>query len=339
MPELKVTYLQDKKSWEDFILKADKANFLQSYNWGLFQKNLGKKVFYFALLQGKNEVGCALAVKEEAKRATYLTIAGGPIVSWEPDHFKVLLSEIKKAAKVENCSFIRIRPQELNTPEMQKIFSTNGFVKAPMHLTADLTLQLDLIQSEELLLAQMRKNTRYEVKKAVKLGISVKKSKSAEDIRRFHRYQLQLAKKHRFVPFSLQFLAEQFKVFVKDDQALLVHAYLADKLLASAFVIFYGKEAVYHYGISTPDNDHLPGAYACQWEAIKEAKKRGLERYNLWGVAPKSETGHRFYGVSIFKRGFGGEEVEYLPAQDLPLSPGYYLTYCLELVRKKARKL
>jgi lipid II:glycine glycyltransferase (peptidoglycan interpeptide bridge formation enzyme) len=64
-----------------------------------------------------------------------------------------------------------------------------------------------------------------------------------------------------------------------------------------------------------------------------------MKRYNLWGVAPKEETGHRFYGVSIFKRGFGGEEVQYLPTQDLPLNPKYYLIYALETARKKIRKL
>jgi lipid II:glycine glycyltransferase (peptidoglycan interpeptide bridge formation enzyme) len=137
----------------------------------------------------------------------------------------------------------------------------------------------------------------------------------------------------------LQFLYEQFSVFAADDQAALIHSYLNDQLLATAYVLFYNREAVYHYGISTPANERLPGSYAAQWTAILEAKRRDCTAYNFWGVAPKDETNHRFAGVSTFKRGFGGEEVAYLPAHDLPTSPIYQLTHLFETLRKKARHL
>ena len=110
-------------------------------------------------------------------------------------------------------------------------------------------------------------------------------------------------------------------------------------LLASAFVIFYGNEAVYHYGVSTDANRTMPGAYAVQWRAILEAKQRGMKRYNFWGVAPKNETNHRFAGVSTFKRGFGGNEVQYVPAHDKVLSQKYYLIWILETIRRKLRRL
>jgi lipid II:glycine glycyltransferase (peptidoglycan interpeptide bridge formation enzyme) len=110
--------------------------------------------------------------------------------------------------------------------------------------------------------------------------------------------------------------------------------------LAQAFVIFYGKEAVYHYGASTDEGRHYPGAYLIQWEAIKEAKKRGMTRYNFWGVAPENNANHRFSGLSLFKRGFGGEDFEYLHAQDLIINyPRYLVNYLVEFLRKKFRNV
>jgi len=208
-----------------------------------------------------------------------------------------------------------------------------------MHLTAGLTIQIDLSKSEEEILAAMRKNTRYEIRKAKKLEINTRISANSGEIKEFYEHQLTLAKKHDFIPFSYDFLLTQFRNMLVDEQVCLIHAYNKEDLLASAFIIFYNNEAVYHYGISTPANNRMPGSYACQWEAILEAKRRHCSRYNMWGIAPKEQTNHRFAGVSIFKRGFGGQEVAYLPAMDLATSPLYPVVKTFETFRKIKRKL
>ena len=209
-----------------------------------------------------------------------------------------------------------------------------------MHLTADLTSQLDLSPTHEDLLINMRKGTRYEIKKAEKLGIKISSSKDEKQIHNFFELQLETAKRQHFVPFGFNFLNEQFKVFFNEDKALLFTSTFENNILAQAFIIFYGTEAVYHYGVSTEDGRKYPGAYLLQWEAIKEAKKRGLKKYNFWGVAPENSKNHRFAGVSLFKRGFGGEDIQYLHAQDLIINnPKYIVNFIIENVRKKVRKV
>ncbi|MGI5827417.1 MAG: lipid II:glycine glycyltransferase FemX [Patescibacteria group bacterium] len=340
MSNLSIQLIEDKARWEIFILKRPEANFLQSWNWGKFHKRLGKNVFRMALFEDEELAGAVQCIKEIAKRGIYLTLPGGPIINWEkPDHVKFIFSKIKELARSEGCTFIRMRPQIHDTQKNRQLLEQYGWKLAPMHLTADLTLQLDLSLSEEKLLAQMRKNTRYEIRKAVKEGIVVKQSQDPNDIEEFNKHQKELAKKHSFVPFSYEYLHEQFKSFLVDNQVILFHAYKENTLLASAFVIFYNKEAVYHYGISTPENQKFPGAYACQWKAIREAKKRGMKRYNFWGISPEDQPDHRFAGVSLFKRGFGGKEISYLPAHDLPVDWKYQVIKGFEMLRKKARKL
>jgi lipid II:glycine glycyltransferase (peptidoglycan interpeptide bridge formation enzyme) len=330
----------DKEQWEYFLASRPEANFLQSWNWGVFHEQLKKKVFRVGFFDDQQMVAAALCVKEEAKRGTYLTIAGGPLLDWNNQHLlQFVFEELKKVAKGEGCVFIRIRPQEQSTPELEQKVAQLGLTEAPMHLTADLTLQLDLTKSEEELLTEMRKNTRYEVRRVAKEEIVVKMSTNIEDIQVFYDNQVELAKKHGFVPFSYEFLSEQFKTFVADGQAVLFHSYKNDQLLASAFILFYHQEAVYHYGISTPANDKLPGSYACQWAAIQWAKANGGLHYNFWGIAPQDKQDHRFAGVSLFKRGFGGQEVQYLPAHDLAVGWQYGATKTFELMRKKMRKL
>jgi lipid II:glycine glycyltransferase (peptidoglycan interpeptide bridge formation enzyme) len=340
MSSFSLQYITDKEQWEKFLAQRPEANFLQSWNWGVFHERLGKKVFRVGFFEDSTMVAAALCVTEKAKRGTYLTIAGGPLLDWKNTHLlSFVCEELKKVAQKEECVFVRIRPQEIESNELRAQVAKLGFVEAPMHLTADLTLQLDLTKSEEELLAEMRKNTRYEVRRVAKEEIIVKTSTSEEDIKEFYKHQLALATKHNFVPFSYEFLYEQFRTFAEDNQVVLFHAYKNDQLLASAFIIFYHQEAVYHYGISTPANDRLPGSYACQWAAIQWAKANGGLHYNFWGIAPQDKPDHRFAGVSLFKRGFGGQEVQYLPAHDLAVNWKYGATRTFELVRKKMRKL
>ncbi len=337
---LNIKPITDKPTWEQVVKTFPEANFLSSWNWGAFHASLGKQVFYLGIYQDNQPQGLALLVKETAKRGNYLTIAGSPLLDWsQPKIFTTLTQALTDLSRREHCLFVRVRPQILDTKENSDLFLHQGFRPSPMHLTADRTLQLNLKPSPQEILAQMRKNTRYEINKAERLGLTVKTSTDPKDIKEFHRHQLILAQKHGFVPFSYDFLHHQFQIFARDHQALLFHSYYQNTLLASAFIIFYGPEAVYHYGISTRDNQKLPGSYAALWAAIQEAKNRNLDRFNFWGIAPEGHIHHRFWGVTVFKKGFGGEEVAYLPAHDLPTSPLYPLTRAFESFRAKKRNL
>lgn len=341
MAQITIEEINTKSVWEKFMSSQEEGNFLQSYSFGQFHENLGKPIFRIGFFDGKMLIGIMFCVVEKAKRATYLTVPGGPLINWKDGkQVNLFKKTIEDIAKKEGCSFVRVRPQILDTPENRQLFIKLGFKDAPMHLHAELTRKLDLNKSEEELLSEMRKTTRYEIKKALKLGIKVISSQDPDMIDDFYALQKETAKRQHFVEFDKKFLKEQFSAFVKDDQVLLYTVYLGKLKLAQAFIIFYGNEADYHYGASTLDGRKYPGAYLIQWEAIKEAKKRGLTRYNLWGVAPEEEINHRFWGVSVFKRGFGGQDLTYLHAQDLVINPlAYQLNQAIELTRKKLRRL
>lgn len=341
MDIIDVKQIVDKKEWEAFLDKHAEANFLQSWYWGDFHERLGKVVTRSGFYRNKKLIGVILSVVEDAKRGRYLTVPGGPIIDWKDEEaVTAAFEEMKRIAGEKACVFVRIRPQLVTSEFSVNIFQKQGCKSSPMHLTAELSNILDISKSEIDLMAQMRKTTRYEIRKAEKLGIKIESTRDEKYIKPFYDLQMETAKRQKFVPFSLSFFKEQFKVFFDADKGLLYTAKLGNQVLAQAFIIFYGAEAAYHYGASTDEGRKYPGAYLLQWEAIREAKRRGLARYNFWGVAPEAEKDHRFYGVSVFKRGFGGEDVEYLHAQDLVIDRNRYLfNFAVEMVRKKVRRV
>jgi len=335
-----VFQVKNKKTWESFVLNNKEGNFLQSWNWGRFHQQIGNKIFRLGFKRNNRLEGISLLIKQEAKRGIYLECPGGPLLNWhKPVIFEEFIKEIKKRASQENCSFIRIRPQLRDNLFNKKLFQRQGFISAPMHLHAENTWQLDLTKTKDQLWKEMRKNNRQLINKAQELGVQVKESRKAGDIDLLYKLQMEAVGRHHFVPFPKKYFYHQFKTFTSDNQAAIFKAVYREKVLSAALIIFYGQSAVYHYSGSSSDYWQIPDSYLLQWAVINKAKERGHRFYNFWGIAPTSDPNHRFAGVTIFKKGFGGFPVSYLPAQDLPLTCFYWPVYLFENIRKACRSL
>ena len=217
----------DIVAWQNGIDQFPEANFLQSYQWGEFHQELGKKILRLQVIQGQSVRAQVTGIIESARRGTYLAIAGGPLVDWTDTALVLeLFAALKQKAQEYGCSFIRFRPQVTAEVVSQTVLDNLRAVKAPMHLTADLTLQLDITQPDDELLKAMRKNTRAAVRKATALGITTTVSEDPAEIDAFYEEEKKVAQRHGFVPFSLEFLKTQFRLFAQDGSAALVHRHL-----------------------------------------------------------------------------------------------------------------
>ncbi len=332
--------INKKEVWERFVLSQHPNVFLQSWNWGEAHRLLGKKIFRLGLYENKKLVGVAQVIKEGAKRGDYFALPGGPILlEWKEGWLNFLFGELKKIGKNEGIVFIRIRPNIENTLENRQLFKKLGFVLAPMHLHAETTLQIDLKQPEETILAKMRKNTRYSIRRAERDGVKTEVSQDVADIDRLYQLQIETQRRHQFVPFSQEFFEKHFEAFLKDNQISLIKASWQGEVLAAGMFVFYGDTAVYHYSGYSSKYPKIPASYAMLWRAIKEAKKRGCRLFDLWGIAPTNDPRHRFAGVTLFKKGFDGQRVDWVRAQDLPISRSYWLIFAFETARRLKRRL
>ncbi len=316
------------------------ANFLQTSTWGKVYEKDGKKVFYLGLFEDKKLVGSSVVILKPAKRGRYLEIPGGPLLDWDGNikALRFFLKEIAKLAEREKCVFVRMRPNIPDTEQHRKLAERLKLVKSPMHLHAEHTVMLDITKSEEELMTEMRRQTRYEVRRAQKLGIKVSYETSEKAFNDFYDLQLETAERQGFIPSTRHLIMAQHEVF--GDKARIYTATLDGKVLAKGEILLQAPEAIYHEAASTLDGRKLPGAYALQWQIIQDAKALGLKRYNLFGIAPPNSPHHRYAGVTTFKTGFGGEQLAYLSAHDLVIKPFHYrLVHMLETIRKKKRHL
>jgi len=313
-------------TWDAFVLKCAPHALFQSWNWGEVEKKLNHKVWRYGWYDGETLVAAAQVQKVSARRGTFLHVRHGPILKDQKIAvWKMVLEDLKKLAGEQHVWFIRISAQL--PPDREKIFRTLGFVSAPIHaMDAELCWILDLDRSEDELLQNMRKTTRYEIRRAEKLGVTVDTG-----LKDFFALYTQTSQRHGFVPHSG--IREELEVF--GNNAIVLNAVFEGKTIASAIILFWGDQAVYHHGASIQSK--IPASYLLQWEAIREAKKRGKKLYNFWGIAPEDKINHPWRGITLFKKGFGGRQMEFMHAADYPISPLYVIPKTIENIRKRLK--
>jgi len=348
--EFEIKLIDEKEIWENFLERFEEKTFLQSWEWGEFNKKMGEKIWRIGIYDKfSNIVGIALVIKVLAKRGNFLLLPHGPMIigSLKFKVLKVLFEKLKDLAKEEKVHFIRICPIFERTEENIKVFKDFGFREAPIHLHPEVTWRVDINKSDDEILSQMRKTTRYLIKRGKKLGVQIKKI-SPRDLNLFYGLYLETAKRHHFIPFSFDYIKNEVEVF--GDNALILGGFFRGKLLASGIFIFWQKISFYHHGASSKEFSNIPASYLLQWEAILEAKRRGCQRHDLWGVAEVKKIqslqkerfeienkNHPWAGLTLFKMGFGGGPKFYLKTQDYPTSPFYVFNLLIERMRKKKR--
>lgn len=338
-PDYRIIDAENRKEWDDFVTSHPEANFLQSWDFYEFYKSRGNQIVRRVAWHGDEIVGAYAGVVEDAKRGRYLAIAGGPILDWENRELvDTIFADIKAAGRKYKCVFVRVRPQLELSDQSLNLMQDLGLRRSPMYLSVEFAGILDLEKDEAEILQGMRQRLRRALRKGAKNDIQIEKSTNPDDIHEFYQIELQTAGRHRFVAFSEDFLTKQFAAFAKHGEAVLYTAKYQDQILAQNFMIFYGNEASYHYGVSSELGTKYSGAPLLHMEAMRDARKRGIKRYNFWGIVEETEVQHRFYGVSCFKRGFGVTELKYTPAHDLVLNKfKYSLDWIVETLRKKFR--
>jgi len=355
---MEVSEIREKDLWENFLLDCEEKTFLISWNWGEFQKKTGNKIWRLGIYENDDLISVALMVKVAARRGNFLFCPHGPATKKQRTGNRkqilgLLIDMLKKVAMEENASFIRISPIWQKAEENTKIFKDLGFREAPIHMHPELTWELDITQGEEKLLLDMRKTTRYLVRQAQKNpDVKIVLSQKIEDVEKFNTLYQKTVDRHHFVPFSLEYLKNEVSSFLPDNQAIIFLGYYKEELIASAIIIFWQEMAFYHQGASSQKHPKVPVSYLLQWEAIREAMKRGCRVYNFWGIAPTDSSNppkfcftkfrrakHPWAGLSLFKKGFGGYKEELVKTQDFPLSPKYLINYIIEFLRRRKRNL
>lgn len=337
---MKTEEITDKAAWEDYISNPQyNTSFFHAWSWGEFEKSLGKNVFRMGFYKDEKLVAVAQLVEVEAKRGKFLHIRNGPVMNWDNHGLvKDITQELRIIAKSRNCDFVRLSPQIKFSNENEKLLKDNGYVKNQLHdVDAEITWVLDLTQSLDDILQNMRKNTRYYIRKAEKDGVKIEVSTDISDLEKFYKVYENTVERQKWKAYNFDYLKKEFAVFSQNDQIKIYLAYYQGQIIAASLFIYYRGEVFYHHSGSLTEFRNIPASYLIQWQAIKDAKAMDNSKYNFFGIARDDNPKHPWAGLTFFKKGFGGYEQRWVHGHDLPIRLKYWITFLYEYFERRNR--
>ncbi|HAU07884.1 MAG: hypothetical protein A2568_03810 [Candidatus Yanofskybacteria bacterium RIFOXYD1_FULL_44_17] len=298
-------------------------SFLQTKEWMEFQKSLGRQVFNY----DNGKIKANIVKHDLPFGKNYLYIPHGPEISFEDieaglkNELAAFVNGIKKLGKENKSFFVKMEP--LNGSTVELLYGMSGsrrIKKSKKEIQPAKTIVVNLKASEEELLSLMHHKTRYNIKVAEKHGLRFSEDGSFED---FWKLLKQTSEKDQFNTHEKGYY-EKLLNFFRDGEirAKLYFIKLEDKPVAGMMAMTYGDTVYYLHGAMDREYKPMMAPYLMHWEAMKLFKNGGYMFYDFWGIDSK-----KWPGVTRFKLGWGGNQIEYPGSFDLPISSFWYWIY------------
>ena len=270
---MNIIEVKDKYQYNNFIKQQEHSQFLQSFEWGEFQKSAGNKIVRLCINDnGKIKFAFTLIKKSLPLGMNYFYVPRICVKYLSEKEFVFLFKEIKKIAKKEKCIFLRFEP--LN---QLRITNYELRITKTIDIQPSKTLILSISKPEEELLKQMHQKTRYNIKLSDKKGVEVRVIKDIDKyFDEFWQLMSQTETRDGFRLHGKNYYKKMLKhnnKFIK-----LIVAFYNKKILCVNIVSFFGNMATYVHGASSNENRNLMAPYALQWYTIKLLKEYGAKK-------------------------------------------------------------
>ncbi len=139
---------------------------------------------------------------------------------------------------------------------------------------------LDLRPRLDEIHARFHKNSiQQTIQRAQRQGLTIETGRSESLLDRFYGLFLFTRRRHQLPPQPVSWFKNLVQSF--GDLATIRIAYKGDKPIASIFTLAHGNTVVYKYGCSDSQFNSLGGTPYLLWDAIKEAKHNGAEKFDF----------------------------------------------------------
>ncbi|MBI2327083.1 peptidoglycan bridge formation glycyltransferase FemA/FemB family protein [Candidatus Curtissbacteria bacterium] len=321
-----VVECRSEKQWDEVLAQFTDPPFLQSWAWGEFQKKLENETFRILVKEGRRVEAAAQLYIVRSRFFTFLYCPRGPLAR-NKEGLKEILTFLRTKARENGADFLFIEPNNVSFFN-ELVYLLEGFVNnytiQPQH-----TLVISLNRSADILFRSFRKSTRYLIKQAMKKNVTISVFNTLSRWNDFARLLLETEKRQKFLLQSSTYLRRQFTKLAEQKIAKLFIAYCGDIPVAGAIILQYRGTATYLYAASSENGRKIGAAHFLVWSAIQNAKQKGCKAFDFWGIAPKDKPKHPWSGISVFKKGFGGEVITFPDAYAFPVHASRYKLYRL----------
>lgn len=305
---------------------------LQSWAWGEFRKKTGVEVERVGFFDNGKLVH-ALQIffhKIPHFNGTAGYFPKGPM----PDEEQ--MSAVQQLGKRHGAIFVKMEPNVAQPvsgvsafDEVKKFLVSQG-AQPGRPLFTKYTFQLDLRPSEEKLFAQLSSKTRYNVNLAFKKGVEIYENSTEEGLERHLEILAETTTRQGFYAHSPQYFRDMWQTLGKTGTMRIFEANYQGTVLVSWIMFIFNGILYYPYGASRSIHRDVMASNLMMWEMIKFGKANGCKMFDMWGaLGPEPDEKDPWFGFHRFKKGFGGELVEFIGSYDVVINSSMYPVFRL----------
>jgi peptidoglycan pentaglycine glycine transferase (the first glycine) len=327
---LKIVQEDQRDIWDNFVTHHTAGHLLQCWAWGELKALSGWSPLRLALWQGDSIVAVAQVLRRGVPHLPLSLghlayVPKGPVL--DPTQHELcglFLLMLNIYLRKHGALALRMEPNlEAGTPLAEMMSDRLAhFHASPVHTVQPLrTIVLDLTPDEQALLNQMKEKWRYNVRLAMRKGVTIRVASSLDDVRAWYAIYQKTGERDQFGIHALDYYLQVWQLLVETGKMRLFLAEHDGVLLAGIFISLFAGQASYLYGASSNKQRQLMPNYLLQWEAICWAKQQGACLYDFWGIPDTDDEDEAMAGVYRFKRGWGGRVVQFLGGREVTYHP------------------
>jgi lipid II:glycine glycyltransferase (peptidoglycan interpeptide bridge formation enzyme) len=336
------------EKWDALIADLPGAHLLQTAEWAQVKTEVGWKSYPLAWCDEQQKViGAALVLVRTMKPGgigpgiSIGYIPRGPMLDWSNVSLRrQVIADIQEFSRKNHILFMKIDPEmRLGTgvpgredawedPVGQQAvqqLKDAGWCYSSSQVQFKNTALLSLEGTEEDWLKRMKQKTRYNLRLAERNGVNIRIASEVE-FPQIYKMYAETSVRDGFVIRSENYYLNVWKIFHDRGMLSPLIAEVEGQPVAGLMLFTFGKSAWYLYGMSTALHREKMPNYLLQWEAMRVAKNKGCQVYDLWGAPDVFDESDSMFGVFRFKDGLGASVLRTCGAWDYVVNhPGYFL--------------
>lgn len=329
-------------TWNEILSHFEFPSLLQSWEWSEIKSKYGweRDFRVWEGAHGNVEAATLILIREHrfnlfGIKARIAYLPHGPLLDWQNLELRrKVLKDLKDYACEINAAYIKIDPQIIlakgkkgednyhqfhTSEEVLMDFKDQQWIKSNQEIQFKNTFWLDLTDSEEEILSNMKQKTRYNVRLAERKGVKVR-ILDRDEISILFKMYLETSDRDGFIIRPEAYYMDLWNTFMESGMATPLVAEVEGVPVAGLFLFHFHNKSYYLYGMSLDSHREKMPNYLLQWEAIRHSKRLGCLIYDLWGAPDVFDSSHKMWGVYRFKQGLGAEVIRTIGAYDYPTS-------------------
>jgi lipid II:glycine glycyltransferase (peptidoglycan interpeptide bridge formation enzyme) len=327
---------EDRATWQAFLERTPDGDFLHDWGWGAVAAFDGQPQRRF-LVEEDGELVAIVAAQERPllPGRSFWYVPRGPVMDYRhpaaADRLRAIAMGLREVGREAGAIAVKFEPRLERGSSGARLF---GELRGPRHDPRTLQVgQTRLVElaDDEAMLAAFDKDTRYAVRRAEREGVSVTFTTDAEDllaIDGLHTLVMETQRRAGFPKPPLERYRIAWRELAAGGRASIFQARAEGRLLAAGMLVMIGERSYYLFAGSlreAPGEPKRYASYALQWAMMRQARDAGVRVHDLWGIAPQDAgPEHPWYGVGLFKKGFGGRPVTWAGSWDVIVDPAVY---------------